>query len=219
MDGNGRWANQQGKARAWGHRKGIDATKKVVLSVLSHKIPFLSLYAFSTENWKRTSLEVNVLMQLIEKHLRKEIPFYLENDIKVIFSGRKEDLPEKVIQAMNEIAQVTANNQSLTVNLLINYGGRDEILRAVQKIRALDPTTDVDEKLFQTCLDHGELPEVDLLIRTGGESRISNFMIWQVAYAEIFISPLMWPSWGDNELSGALDYFVQCDRKFGGIPV
>jgi len=216
MDGNGRWAEKRKQKRSQGHREGLKSAKTLVKEASRLGIPFLSLYVFSTENWKRTEEEISYLMFLIKQYLKKEYQFYLENQIKVVHSGNLEALPIEVRKDIEEITRETASFSGTTVNLLINYGGRDEIIRAVKRQIASGNISSIDEKSLQENLDHPEIPPLDLVIRTAGEQRLSNFMIWQAAYAEYYYTDTLWPDFNEIELSKALDYYKQRDRKFGG---
>jgi len=215
MDGNGRWAKARGLPRTEGHKEGLKTAKRIVKDSLKIGIKVLSLYTFSTENWKRTQDEVGFLMNLIPGSLRNEIPFYMENNIRVVHSGIKHELPQSVQEAINEICELTKNHTALTVNLAINYGGRNEIVRAVQKI--ITNSLDVSEQSVSASLDNPDLPAPDLIIRTGGELRLSNFLLWQSAYAELFFSNKLWPDFSQEDYYNAIEDFSKRERRFGGI--
>jgi undecaprenyl diphosphate synthase len=220
MDGNGRWAASRGKPRTYGHREGLKAAKRVVKAASDLGLRYLSLYTFSTENWNRARDEVDFLMVLIRTHLRKELAFYRANGIRVIHSGDAERLPREVVREVERIAAATASFTGMTVNLAINYGGRDEIVRAVN--RWLDSrqnghsTSPLSLRDLELHLDRPDLPPPDLIIRTGGEQRLSNFLLWESAYAELFFSPLRWPDWDGEQLAGAIGDYQQRKRTFGG---
>lgn len=216
MDGNGRWAEHRKLKRSQGHREGLKAAKAVVKEASRLGIPFLSLYVFSTENWKRTEEEISYLMFLIKQYLKKEYQFYLENQIKVVHSGNMDALPTEVRKDIEEISRETSSFTGTTVNLLINYGGRDEIVRAVQRSLSDNTSALVNEDSINKYLDHPEIPPLDLVIRTAGEQRLSNFMIWQAAYAEYYYTDTLWPDFGSAELSDALAFYKNRNRKFGG---
>lgn len=218
MDGNGRWAASRNLARTEGHRQGLTTAKRIVAHASRRGISFLSLYTFSTENWKRTREEVGFLMTLVKGHLRAELDFYRENRIRVVHSGRREGLPADILAQLDEVARDTRDFPGMVVNLALNYGGRDEILRAVERLAAAGPADrgTVSEESIRANLDHPEIPDPDLIIRTGGEMRLSNFLLWQSAYSEFFFSPLLWPDFLENDLDGALEDYASRNRRFGG---
>ncbi len=235
MDGNGRWAQARGMLRAQGHREGLEAAKRVVKAASDLGLGYLSLYTFSTENWRRTEKEVSYLMFLIRTHLRREYDFYRENRIRVLHSGDLGRLPPEVAREIEVVTRDTAGFTGLTVNLAINYGGRDEIVRAVNRLLAngsagggwpgggagdgaggagrLQP---VSEAAIRARLDHPDIPDPDLIIRTGGEYRISNFLLWEIAYAELDFSPKMWPDWNGEDLIESICRYQSRERRFGG---
>jgi undecaprenyl diphosphate synthase len=215
MDGNGRWAEKRGKPRRAGHLEGVKAAKRVVRAASKAGLRFLTLYTFSTENWNRPAAEVTYLMYLIRRHLKSEARFYQENRIRVVHSGSLERLPKGVLRELTRVRADTASNQGMTVNLAIDYGGRDEILRAVNRLRADGHQGPVNEGELRSALDHPEIPDPDLIIRTGDECRLSNFLLWQMAYAELYFSPKMWPDWTESDLLAALDAYRHRERRFG----
>lgn len=216
MDGNGRWAKLRGLPRTQGHREGLEAAKKVVRQASEMGIRYVTLYTFSTENWKRTADEVGFLMSLIKKHLRNELAFYAENGIRVRHMGDLSALPADIAGEITDIAARTAHYSKTSVVLAINYGGRDEIIRAVKKIPAGN-VSELTEETFSGYFDIPELPPMDLLIRTGGEQRISNFLLWQSAYAELYFSDMLWPDWNGDCLETAVESFRRRDRRYGGV--
>ncbi|MBN1243123.1 MAG: di-trans,poly-cis-decaprenylcistransferase [Spirochaetales bacterium] len=216
MDGNGRWAKARGLPRTEGHREGLKAAKRVVAAAEDLGVKWLSLYTFSTENWKRAAEEVSFLMALIRGHLRAEFDFYRERGLRVVHSGDSSGLPGEVRAELDSVVADTASFDRMTVNLAINYGGRDEIVRACRK--AVREDVELTETTIANRLDRPELPDLDLLIRTGGEQRTSNFMIWQAAYAELWFSPRLWPDWDRADLEQALDDYTCRERRFGGVP-
>lgn len=231
MDGNGRWAVRRKQPRTAGHQAGLSTVKEIVRECSVLGIPYLSLYAFSTENWKRATEEVSFLMDLIVVYLKAEYDFYRKNRIRVVHSGNLAGLPEKVQKELIKASEDTASHDGLTVNLAINYGGRNEIVRAMQRAikkarqDSLEQSCDfetmlerMDEASFQSCLDEPDLPDVDLLVRTGGEKRISNFMLWKGAYAELYFSDLMWPDWNVASFHEALNDYKARQRRFGASP-
>ncbi len=215
MDGNRRWAVERGLPSSVGHKRGLEAAKDVVRRASELGMQYLTLYAFSTENWKRTAEEVGFLMNLVMVHLRDELDFYKKKGIRVQYMGTKEGLPADVAKEISDVCAITAGYTGLTVNLALNYGGRDEIVRAVKKMSA-DDIASLTEEGFQSFLDIPDLPPVDLMIRTGGEMRISNFLLWQAAYAELYFSDSLWPDWNGGRLDEALDEFRRRERRFGG---
>jgi undecaprenyl diphosphate synthase len=218
MDGNGRWAEKRGKPRRAGHLEGVKAAKRIVRAASAAGLRFLTLYTFSTENWSRPPAEVTYLMFLIRRHLKSETAFYRENRIRVLHSGSVERLPRGVLRELERVIADTAANRGLTVNLAIDYGGRDEILRAVNRLRANGRNAPVGEGELREALDHPEIPDPDLIIRTGDECRLSNFLLWQMAYAELYFSPKMWPDWTEQDLSTALEEYQRRERRFGTAP-
>lgn len=216
MDGNGRWAQQRGLARTKGHQEGLEAAKRIVKTASDMHIPYITLYVFSTENWKRTADEVGFLMALIRTHLRAELAFYAEHHIKVRHIGNLAALPPEIQTEITDTIEKTKQYTGTTVQLAINYGGKDEILRAVKKIdsRRLAELTENDIELL---LDTAGVPPVDLVIRTGGEKRLSNFLLWQTAYAEFYSTDVLWPDFTPVHFKKAVDSFYERTRRFGGI--
>lgn len=222
MDGNGRWAQQRGLPRIAGHREGMKRAREIVEATAKRGIPFLSLFAFSTENWKRPPEEVSFLMKLLNDSIHNEFQALMDNDVRIVISGRMRELPGSLAQDLLELAQNTASNTGLCLNLAINYGGRAEIVDAAkqicQDVRAgkLDCSA-LDEEIFTHYLYHPELPPADLIIRPSGEMRISNFMLWQAAYAELLTMDTYWPSFTPVDLDLALEEYSRRERRFGGI--
>lgn len=221
MDGNGRWAKKRNLHRTAGHREGLNAAKRVVKAASEAGVQYVTLYTFSTENWKRAEEEVSFLMKLIQVHLKKEYDFYRENNIRVVHSGDIKRLPEEVQQEIRVATRDTAEYSGMTVNLAINYGGRDEIVRAVNnRLSFLQsrnlPIRSLTEQEITESLDVPEVPNADLIIRTGGEQRLSNFLIWQGIYAELYFSNKLWPDWGARDLVQAIDEYNRRERRFGG---
>ena len=218
MDGNGRWARKRGLPRTSGHKEGLETAKRIVAHASDSGVSCLSLYAFSTENWRRAEDEVNFLMGLIKTHLRKQYDFYKERGLRVSHSGDLTKLPLKVREEILLVEDDTKSFTGMRVNLLINYGGRDEIVRAVKRylVKGGSPD-DMNEEAISSNLDHPDISELDLLIRTGGELRLSNFLIWQAAYAELFFSNVFWPDWTSKHLDEALTHYKKRQRRFGGV--
>jgi undecaprenyl diphosphate synthase len=217
MDGNGRWAQNKGLGRSEGHKEGLKAAKRITQAASDAGIPFLSLYVFSTENWKRAEQEVSFLMFLLKSHLLKEWDFYRDNRIRVVHSGDASGLPADVQADLKQVQHDTAGFDGLTVNLAINYGGQDEILRAFARYQADPARPKLEADTFQRYLDQPDLPPVDLLVRTAGEIRLSNFLLWESAYAEFYFSGKYWPDWTEEDLRLALKEFQKRQRKFGGL--
>ena len=215
MDGNGRWAQRQGKARTRGHLEGVKAAKRIVRAALKAGIRYITLYTFSTENWRRAGKEVSYLMFLIKNHLRREFKFYQDNEIRVVSSGKVNRLPKDVEQELERVTRKTAHFDRMTLNLAIDYGGRDEILRAVNRTLEEGKSGDISEEDIRSHLDHPEIPDPDLIIRTGEECRISNFLIWQMAYSELYFSSKMWPDWDETDLAEALRSYGCRERRYG----
>ncbi|EEV19210.1 di-trans,poly-cis-decaprenylcistransferase [Treponema vincentii ATCC 35580] len=216
MDGNGRWAEQRGLARTKGHQEGLEAAKRIVKAVSDLHIPYITLYVFSTENWKRTEEEVGFLMGLIQKHLRAELAFYAANNIKVKHIGNAAALPRAIQTEIADIMEKTEHYTGTTVQLAINYGGKDEIIRAVKKLSRQQLET-LTEDAFEKLLDTAGVPPADLVIRTGGEKRLSNFLLWQTAYAEFYSTDVLWPDFAPAHLMEALDAYGKRTRRFGRI--
>lgn len=220
MDGNGRWATMRNLRRTRGHREGVEAAKRVVLEAISMGIEFVSLYAFSTENWRRTEEEVSFIMALVARNLRSQYDFYRDNRVRVCHSGNIDGLPKEVQNEIRAVTIETSNNDAITVNLAVNYGGRDEIVRAVNRWIQSDRSAGspvLDESRVHEYLDLPQIPDPDLVIRTGGEMRISNFLLWESAYAELFFSERLWPEWDSGDLRGAIEDFRRRKRNFGGM--
>lgn len=216
MDGNGRWAQAKKLPRTSGHNEGLKTAKRIVKAASDLGIKYLTLYVFSTENWKRAEQEVGFLMNLIHTHLCGELDFYRENGIRVRHIGNFQALPEPIQKDIQQAIDDTANFTGMTVYLAINYGGRDEIIRGVKKIIENKITTDqLDEKLFSSYLDMPESPDVDLLIRTGGEQRLSNYLLWHIPYAEQIYTDTLWPDYSNEEFQANVEAFTHRNRRFG----
>ena len=219
MDGNGRWATMRKLPRTAGHRQGITTAKKIIKEAIKLGIPWLTLYVFSTENWKRTQKEVGFLMKLIISHMINEASFYRENRIRVRHTGDIKGLPEDVQYEINKSIFNTKDNNAITVNLAINYGGRDEIIRSVNRwISDTDQSKKkLTEEIFRSYLDNTDLPDPDLIIRSAGDQRSSNFLLWESAYSEYFYSEKLWPDFTEADFRLAIANFGIRDRKFGGL--
>jgi undecaprenyl diphosphate synthase len=216
MDGNGRWAEQQGKPRTYGHKHGITAAKRIIKAAIAVGIPNITLYTFSTENWSRSPKEVNFLMKLLRQHLRREADFYHNNRIRVLHAGEIDGLPEEVAKELRKAIDATQSYEAINAVLAINYGGRDEVVRAVNRILREDGSGPVTKEAIGGALDNPEIPDPDLIIRTAGEQRLSNFLLWESAYSEYYFSSKLWPEWDAEDLREALRHFAGRKRKFGG---
>jgi len=221
MDGNGRWAKKRGLPRSAGHKEGAKSVRKVITSCLDFNIPILTIFAFSTENWKRPKHEIFYLLKLFERFLNKEKANLIKNNIKINFIGRLNNLPDSLTEKMKELHESTLRNNKLILNVAINYGGRAEIVDTFKSIalKIEENKIDIEEINEDTIRDNlynPNLPDPDLLIRTAGEMRISNFMIWQIAYTELWITPVYWPDFGENDLIEAIRNFQKRVRKYGG---
>jgi undecaprenyl diphosphate synthase len=219
MDGNGRWAQARGDRRTQGHLAGLDAAKRVVKAAVDLGIRYMTLYVFSTENWKRTTEEVGFVMGLVKQYLRSELDFYRKNRIRLRHAGDPAGLPPDIAAEVLDICRLTAEFDGLQVILALNYGGRDEIARAVKRAAiAGEDCTAITEAAIARHLDNPDVPNPDLIIRSAGEWRISNFLLWEGAYSEYYVSPVLWPDWTEKELALAVEAYQKRNRKFGGIP-
>ena len=220
MDGNGRWAKQQGFLRAIGHENGTKSVRVIIESCVKLGIENLTLYAFSTENWNRPKLEVKTLMKLLTSSLEKELSTFQENNIKLNAIGNIELMPKSAQKQLLEVIEKTKNNSRMTLTLALSYGSREEIVSAVKKIsdkvkNNIISIDAIDDSIINEHLYTQNLPDVDLLIRTSGEHRISNFLLWQIAYAELFFSEVMWPDFREEHLYEALFSYQKRERRFG----
>lgn len=216
MDGNGRWAQQRGLARTKGHTEGLEAAKRIVKAASDMGIAYITLYVFSTENWKRTEQEVGFLMGLIRKHLCAEFDFYAANNMRIRHLGNRDALPLELQADICRAIEETKEHTGTVIQLAVNYGGKDEIVRAVRKIAPENVQT-LTETDFEALLDTAQIPPVDLLIRTGGEQRLSNFLLWQTAYAELYFTDVLWPDFTPDHLRQAIEVYQHRIRRFGGI--
>ncbi|MGB3606119.1 MAG: isoprenyl transferase [Psychroserpens sp.] len=220
MDGNGRWAKQQGLLRVIGHENGTKSVRDIVEASAEIGIKNLTLYAFSTENWKRPKLEVQTLMKLLVKSLKKEIKTLQDNDIRLQAIGNLQDLPKKAHQELLEVIEKTKNNTHMTVTLALSYGSREEIIKVIKELtdkvkNNIISVESIDESIINKHLYTQNLPDVDLLIRTSGEQRISNFLLWQIAYAELYFTDILWPDFKKKDLYEALINYQNRERRFG----
>jgi undecaprenyl diphosphate synthase len=218
MDGNGRWAQRRWLPRAAGHRAGVSVLTPLLETAGQAGVKTLTLYAFSTENWGRPETEVKTLMKLFLETARAKVPELNERGARLRFLGRREDLPADVLEAMDEAEELTAGNESLDVYIALNYGGRSEIVDATRRIVSAGLSPDeVDERTFARYLYAPEVPEVDLVIRTSGELRVSNFLLWQIAYAEFYVTDTLWPDFSTQEFLHAIESFASRSRRRGGV--
>lgn len=223
MDGNGRWAQNRGLARIEGHKAGVESVKTIIRSCIEKSIPCLSLFAFSSENWRRPADEVNFLMELFIAALQNELAELHQHGIQMRFTGDKSQLSPKLQEQMIEAQLLTKNNKALILNIVVNYGGKWDVLTAAKKMTqaVLDGALkidEIDEEVFSQFLDTHGLPEPDLLIRTSGELRVSNFFLWQLAYTELYFTDVHWPDFSKQELDLALASFTKRKRRFGQVP-
>ncbi|MCH7699412.1 MAG: di-trans,poly-cis-decaprenylcistransferase [Chloroflexi bacterium] len=217
MDGNRRWAEQQGVSRQQGHRAGAENIRQVIETFALYEIPVLTLFAFSTENWVRPKAEVNALVRLIGHFIDRELEKLHENGVRLRHMGSLDPLSSDLRRRVEEAMELTKDNDRITVNVAFNYGGRTEILEAVRRIVADGvPAERIDEALFASYLETRGLPDTDLVIRTAGEQRLSNFLLWQTAYAEYYTTPVYWPDFDIDEVEKALIEFSHRQRRFGG---
>lgn len=220
MDGNGRWAADRNLPRIAGHRAGVDAVRRVVEDCARLNIRYLTLFAFSTENWNRPQDEVGGLMILLDQYLKKELRALMKNNVRLRTIGQLEDLPDNVQQTLRKVVEESAVNDGLTLTLALSYSGRDDILDAVRRVAAavesgdLNPGT-IGSDTFSSFLHTDGMPDPDLLIRTSGEQRISNFLLWQIAYTEFYVTDKLWPEFASEDLHEALETFRSRERRFG----
>ncbi len=220
MDGNGRWAKKHAMGRIRGHRKGAQAVNTTVTACREIGIQYLTLFAFSSENWGRPSEEVHALMNLLTEYLEKEASRLQKQEIRLATIGNTEKLDDSVREKLLEVVDLTKNNRKMTLTLALSYGSRDEILQAVKIIAERSRTgnilpADIDQKTFSSCLFTGNLPDPDLLIRTSGEYRMSNFLLWQCAYSELYFTDVLWPDFGKDDLLKAISIYQRRERRFG----
>jgi undecaprenyl diphosphate synthase len=220
MDGNGRWAKKRGLPRAMGHREGMKAVREIIKASRDLGIKYLTLYAFSTENWKRPKSEVDTLMRFLGEYLDKEVPSFIKNGIRLNFIGRTGALPDFVLPKLKKSTELTQDCRKMTLNVALNYSGRSEIVDAAKKFASEVKAgklgaEDLDEESFADLLYTAGQPDPDLLIRTSGEMRISNFLLWQISYAELYVTPKLWPDFRKDDLIAAVKEFQKRERRFG----
>lgn len=220
MDGNGRWAESRHLPRILGHRRGVETVRKIVTATREKNIPYLTLYAFSSENWRRPEDEVGALMGLLGHYLSSELKTMLQQDIRMLVIGDTSRLPSNIRAILDETIEKTAENRAMTLVLALSYGGRDELVQAARKLaeKVLAGNISIEEindEKFATCLETNGIPDPDLLIRTSGEMRISNFLLWQIAYAELYFCDTFWPDFNEKQLDLALAEYACRQRRFG----
>ena len=216
MDGNGRWGLKKRGSRNYGHLKGLNTAETVIKSSLDQKIPYLTLYTFSTENWKRPDNEINFLFDLVRKHSKKNLKKINKQGIKINIIGKQKKLPPDIVQSLKLIENKTKKNNAITINLALNYGSKEEIVDACRKF-AFEKNKIIDIKNFQKKLYTKNIPDPDILIRTGGTRRLSNFLLWQLAYTEIFFIDKLWPDFNKNDFNKIISKFHKIKRNFGKI--
>ena len=218
MDGNGRWAQKRGLPRFDGHRVGVDSIQKILKTLSQKGVQYVTLYAFSTENWNRPEEEVTGILEILQYALRVQTEALHENNVRIVHIGKQDRLSPQLREEVAHAEQLTRGNSGITLNVAFDYGGRDEILAAVKKIiRDGIPEDQVDEALFQSYLFTGHSPDPDLIIRTGGEMRISNFLLWQSAYSEYYHTPTLWPDLESDEIERVLEDYGTRQRRFGRV--
>ena len=216
MDGNGRWGLKKKKSRNYGHLKGIKTVETVIKSSLIKKIPYLTLYTFSTENWKRPETEINFLFDLIRKSLKKKINKIIKQGIRVNIIGKKKELPQDIKKIIKLIEKKTIKNKKITLNLALNYGSKEEIINAFSNLVSKKKGK-ININNFEQELYTHNIPDPEILIRTGGAKRLSNFLLWQLAYTEIFFIDKLWPDFNENDFNKIINKFYNIKRKFGNI--
>ncbi|MGL4653126.1 isoprenyl transferase [Cetobacterium sp.] len=215
MDGNGRWAKSKGMPRTYGHKAGADTLRKILSSCGELGVKYLTVYAFSTENWKRAKEEVDTLMFLFKTYLKNEKRLLMKNNVKFIVSGRKEGVSKDLLSEIEKLEEATKGNTGITLNIAFNYGGRAELVDAIKRI-VENKEEIITEETVEKYL-YNQLPDPELLIRTSGEMRISNFLLWQIAYSEIYVTDTYWPDFDKTELIKAIESYQKRDRRFGGV--
>jgi undecaprenyl diphosphate synthase len=213
MDGNGRWASKRFLPRIAGHKQGVDVLKRIVTACAKRHVAVLTVFAFSSENWSRPAEEVSGLMDILVLALGREVPQLRKDGVRLHFVGSREGLSDRVIRGLSEAEEATAENSRLILNVCFNYGGRWDIAQAAARLTIAGRA--IDENSLNEVLSLAHVPDPDLIIRTGGEMRLSNFLLWQAAYAELYFSELLWPDFDDEALDTALDWFASRERRFG----
>lgn len=217
MDGNGRWAEQRGLKRTEGHRAGTETVERLLDHLIKIKVPFVSLYAFSTENWRRPRTEITAIFKLLDEFIIARLPKMIQQGVRIVTSGDITRLPKRSRDLLHDAAKKTARGKRLTANFCLNYGSRAEILRAAELAFAASRTGRLTEKQLARGLWQAAIPDVDLLVRTAGELRLSNFMLWQAAYAELYFTQKNWPDFDEQDVDAAIAEYGRRKRKFGGL--
>jgi undecaprenyl diphosphate synthase len=222
MDGNGRWASAHGLPRGEGHRRGVEALRSAVRFAVRRGIRYLTLFSFSSENWSRPDAEIEGLFNLVRIFIRDDLAELSRNGVKVRVIGQRETVPADIRDLIEDAERVTAGNRGLNLTVAFNYGARDEIVRAVRDLAARVgrgelQADDIDQRTFERALDTADIPDPDLIVRTSGEQRISNFLLWQAAYAELIFLPALWPDFGDAEFEAVLAEYFSRERRYGGV--
>jgi undecaprenyl diphosphate synthase len=218
MDGNGRWAKERGLPRLAGHKAGGENVRPIVKVFSDHGAKYVTLYAFSTENWNRPRTEVAGLLSLLGKRIDSETRAFHQDNVRLLHVGRVNRLPRRLKEKVKTAVELTKDNTGLTLCLAFDYGGRDEIVQAVRRIAATGiPADNIDQSVFTRHLYASDIPDPDLVIRTGGEHRLSNFLLWQAAYSELYFTPVLWPDFGPEDVEAALSEYKRRQRRFGGI--
>ena len=222
MDGNGRWARARGLPRAAGHRRGARIAHDIVAVASKAGVEALTLFAFSSENWRRPAHEVRLLLDLLRRTIKKELAGLHANGVRLSFVGSRERFPDALIREMDQSEQHTAGNRGLQLNIAVDYGGRWDVVRRTRELacrveRGELAVDDIDERCFDTGMSLAHCPAPDLLIRTGGESRLSNFLLWETAYSELYFTDVLWPDFSDETLHAAIDWFARRERRFGDV--
>ncbi len=220
MDGNGRWAKKRGLPKIMGHKQGVESVKNITRACIKFGVKYLTLYAFSTENWQRPKDEIRVLFKLLKDFIKKESQIFHDNNVRVCIIGERNRISPVLIKIIEKLEGDTKDYNKLTLNIALSYGSRQEILNAVRvlsgeaKKGTIDPET-IDEKVFSRYLYTRDCPDPELLIRTSGEMRVSNFLLWQISYSEIYVTPKLWPDFGERELAKAIEEYQKRERRFG----
>ena len=217
MDGNGRWANKKNKPRKYGHLQGTKNIKNIIPYFIKNKIPYLTLFAFGLDNWKRPEQEINYLFFLFQNFLKKNLNYLLDNNVKIKFIGEKKKLSKNIIDLIKKIEKLTEKKNNLTLIVAFNYSSRQEIINSFSKILRKKKQKKITEKIVNNCLYTSNIPDPDILIRTGGHIRISNFLLWQISYAEIFFIEKLWPDFKVKDLNKIILKFKKIKRNFGSI--
>lgn len=217
MDGNGRWAQARHRPRVFGHQAGVKTVRRIVEDAADMGIKYLTLYSFSTENWTRPKTEIAALFQLLKKYVADDLDTLNNNNVCVRILGSREGLSDDLLQTINKVEMTTAGNTDFFLNIAFNYGGRDEILRAAKRAAASGDMAHMNEGEFRRYFDNADIPDPDMVIRTSGEKRISNFLLWQAAYAEFIFTDVLWPDFTRADLQAAIVEFNQRTRRFGAV--